>query len=417
MRESVTLRDEWSLSSPLSNLEYFLFLGHEIETWGRPRGDGSSEGSSQNLDLKMITVTTKQKIVIGIVLVILLLSLIWNAITVYGRGRNIEAPTPAGTQDTLPPSSIRVRLLNRQVELIPSMRRDRKFSSRIIYMIQTESCLPKHLNSADGVGDTNACQCDVLVLSYKQQCNRKPPEHVEYLFKPSVSWNVGRNLLLEVAKKRDQKYLYYTLMDDDVTLKVEGMKPQNPWRLFENFLRELEPALASIGLANTWICNFKAMYNSRKNRGCILNFGNVDNIPTPFYDPAINAFHYEAVEHILPYTTRYDNISWWWSGFYAGIRSEIMFPGQVVAPTKLLGINNKARPYPRKSLANDENWRSIVDAAGADLPEQYRNVILYKEWRTQGPIEHFLNSSSLCLPPSRPHMMIKPFAYLEQDIE
>ena len=366
-----------------------------------------------------MTITTKQKIVIGIVSVILsmvLLSLTWNTKIVYGRGRNIKAPKPVGNQDALPPSSIQVRLLNlsEQVELIPS--RDRKFS-RIMYMIQTESCLPKHLKSADGVGDTNTCQCDVLVLSYKQQCNEKPPEHVEYLFNLSASWNVGRNLLLEVAKKRDQKYLYYTLMDDDVTLKVEGTKPQNPWRLFENFLRELEPALASIRLANTWICDFKAMYKSRKNRGCILNFNNFDNIPTPFYDPAINAFHYEAVEHILPYTTRYDNISWWWSGFYAGIKSEIMFPGQVVVLTKLLGINNKARPYPRKSLANDENWRSIVDAAGADLPEQYRNVMLFKEWRTQGPIGHFLKSSSLCLPPPRPHMMIKPFAYLEQNIE
>ena len=111
------------------------------------------------------------------------------------------------------------------------------------------------------------------------------------------------------------------------------------------------------------------MYNSRMKRGCSLNFRDVDNIPTSFFDPAINAFHHEAVEHILPYTTRYDSISWWWSGWYAGIRSEIKFPRQVVAPTKLLGINDQHRPYPRKSPKSDVDWRSIVDEAGADLPE------------------------------------------------
>jgi hypothetical protein len=310
-----------------------------------------------------------------------------------------------------------IERLTKQIEGIPSRGSKGKILSRIMYMVQTENCLPKHLNLADGIGDTSTCQCDVLVLSYKQQCNDTPPEHVEYLFNSSASWNVGRNLLLEVARKRSQNYLYYTFTDDDITLKVEGTKPQNPWRLFENFLREIEPALAAIRLTNTWISDFRAMNNSRYKRGCSLNFGGVDNVPTPFYDPAINAFHYEAVEHILPYTTRYDNTSWWWSGFYAGIRSELKFPGQVVAPTKLLGVNDKHRPYPRKGLKNDKNWRSIVDAAVADFPEQYRNVMLYEEWRKHGPIGHFLKSSSLCLPPSRPHMMIKPFAYLEQDIE
>ena len=385
-----------------------------------------------------------RKVGIGIVLVILftvLLSLTWKTKTVYGRGRDTKTPRPllvplspnmvsrsdsttpnsayvlatptSSTMTKRPPMTV-IERLTKQIERIPTRGSESKRFSRIMYLVQTESCLPKHLSSANGIGDTNTCQCDVLVLSYKQQCNEiKPPEHVEYLFNSSASWNVGRNFLLEVAKKRDQNYLYYTLMDDDITLKVEGTKPQNPWRFFENFLRELEPALASIRLANTWISNFKAMDNSRTKRGCSLNFSDVDNIPTPFFDPAINAFHHEAVEHILPYTTRYDNVSWWWSGWYAGIRSEIKFPGQVVAPAKLLGINDKHRPYPRKSPTE---WHSIVGEAGADLPEQYRNVPLYEEWRRQGPIGHFLKSTTLCLPPARPHMMIKPFAYLEQDI-
>lgn len=204
-------------------------------------------------------------------------------------------------------------------------------------------------------------------------------------------------------------------MDDDITLKVEGVKLQNPWRLFEKFLREVEPAIGAIRIHNHWICNLKSMHDSRRTLGCSLN-KDVNNLPTPFFDPAINAFHHEAVEHILPYTTRFDKISWWWSGWYVGIRSEIKFPGQVVVLTKLVGINDQHQPYPRRSPKNDVYWHSIVNEAGADLPEQYRNLTLFDEWRKQGPLGHFYRSSSLCLPPPRPHMTIKPFAYLEHDV-
>ena len=157
------------------------------------------------------------------------------------------------------------------------------------------------------------------------------------------------------------------------------------------------------------------MHGSRRKLGCSLN-KDVNNLPTPFFDPAINAFHHEAVEYILPYTTRFDKISWWWSGWYVGIRSEIKFPGQVVVLTKLVGINDQHRPYPRRSPKNDVYWHSIVNEAGADLPEQYRNLTSSDEWRKQGPLGHFYRSSSLCLPPPRPHMTIKPFAYLEHDV-
>ena len=229
---------------------------------------------------EMVIVTRKTGI--GIVLVVLftaLLSLTWKKTTVYGRGRDTKTPRPLLAKSpsinihialhTTTPNSVLatppistttkrpmtvIERLTKQIERIPSRGSEDKRFSRIMYLVQTESCLPKHLNSANGIGDTNTCQCDVLVLSYKQQCNdAKPPEHVKYLFNSSASWNVGRNLLLEVARKRDQNYLYYILMDNDITLKVEGTKPQNPWRLFEKFLRELEPALAAIRIANAGI--------------------------------------------------------------------------------------------------------------------------------------------------------------------
>ncbi len=54
--------------------------------------------------------------------------------------------------------------------------------SRFIYLVQTESCIPDHLKSPRAIGDASACQCDVLVLSYKKMCTGTPPAHVEYIF-------------------------------------------------------------------------------------------------------------------------------------------------------------------------------------------------------------------------------------------
>ena len=285
-----------------------------------------------------------------------------------------------------------------------------------IYLVQTESCLPSTVSSVDVIGNSTACQCDVVVLSFQKECHEKPPEHITYIYSPS-SWNEGRNLLFKVAMKRERKYLYYNFMDDDLTLKVEGkVQPQSLWRAFEKFLIETEPAIASVHLIGGWISDIKAIRKSRKRLGCSLR-EETDNLPTPFYDPALNAFHHQAVEHILPYTTKFDNISWWWSGFYAGIKSEVMFPGQVVVHTEIQAISNKARPYPRKGLHGQpgakKDWKTIYSGVKADLPQRYRDVPLFNEWVKHGPVQHFYKSWSLCLPPPRPHMLIKPFAYLE----
>ena len=152
---------------------------------------------------------SKQKIGIGIGLVILftvLLSLTrsqWKRVYVLSPKNvfNITRIKPS------PPGMTAIERLTEQVERISSRRSSDERLSRILYLVQTESCLPKHLNSADGIGDTNICQCDVVVLSYKQQCNEiKPPEHVEYLFNLSASWNVhGMKLVVGGSKEERSK--------------------------------------------------------------------------------------------------------------------------------------------------------------------------------------------------------------------
>lgn len=79
----------------------------------------------------------------------------------------------------------------------PSLPPSSRLPSRFLYLLQTESCLPHSLRSVKALGNSIACRCDVLVLSYKQRCNNTLPVHVKYISAGSpTSWNEGRNLII-----------------------------------------------------------------------------------------------------------------------------------------------------------------------------------------------------------------------------
>ncbi len=114
--------------------------------------------------------------------------------------------------------------------------------TRFVYLTQTENCIPTYLRSPIMIGDSEACQCDVIILSYKLP-------HVQYIFNSSKSttWTVGRNLLYEAAKERKEKYIHYIFMDDDVKLTMKDKKStQNPWRMNEESLKTFQPAVANM---------------------------------------------------------------------------------------------------------------------------------------------------------------------------
>ena len=186
--------------------------------------------------------------------------------------------------------------------------------SRFLYLVQTESCLPDHLDSGKAIGYASACQCDVLVLSYKQVCSVTPSPHVEYIFNSSTTWTTGRNLLFEVARRRGEKYLYYIFMDDDIVLrfKTEPNK-RNPWREFENSLKRIEPAVGAADIYTKERLRF--VYNARKNQACSVK-EETDYLPTVRFDAAFNAFHYQAIGYILPYSCKSDATSWWFAQLY-----------------------------------------------------------------------------------------------------
>lgn len=218
--------------------------------------------------------------------------------------------------------------------------------SRFLYLTQTESCLPNRLLTGHVIGNETACRCDVLVLSYKTTCKENPHKHIEYLFNSSTSWGSGRNLLYEKAKKRGKVYLYYIFLDDDIGLSTSTPNT-NPWREFEDFLEQIEPSIAAVDTDTNAM--LQHILHGRQRKGCTLNqtASNYGYIPTPRFDPAMNAYHYEAVGYVLPYATTYDKKSWAYADLYFEIKCELTFAGQVVLTTHVTAKNSKHRPYPR----------------------------------------------------------------------
>ena len=300
---------------------------------------------------------------------------------------------------------------SKELQMQARSTKELRMQARFLYLLQTESCIPKHLNTAETIGNNSTCQCDILVLSFKSVCKISGPPHIEYIFNSSSTWAAGRNLLYEVSRQRSEKYLYYIFMDDDIFLQIKVPRStKNPWRLFENFLMRIQPA---VGVVDGSGCQYLPhIFEARKHLGCKLE-NKAEYVPTPRFDAAFNAFHYNAVDYILPYSQKFDSISWWYPVVYAEIKTEIIFQGHSVIHTGLLADNRLHRPYKRKAPI-DRHLMNIIDEVRAELPIKYQNASLLLEWRkdVKGEI-HKQQSSTICLPPPPPHMPIKPFRTLE----
>lgn len=282
-----------------------------------------------------------------------------------------------------------------------------------LYLIQTEECFPEHLNRNDVIGSASTCQCDVVILSFKKRCTITPPVHVKYVFNSSTSWAEGRNVLFEIATRRTKNYLYYIFMDDDIILKEKvtttNGKIINNWRRFENFLKQVQPAIGAVDADNN--IRLEDTYRGRRQRQCVWK-EKTDYLPAPRYDPAFNAFHHKAVKYLLPYPSQFDNLSWYYAELQVEIKCEVIFAGQSVLHTKLIAKNKQHRPY-RKVMPQLKDFDYLVDSVRQGLPERYRNSSLLQEWKRDG-LTHGEKSSTVCLSPPKPCTPIEPFAYLDR---
>ncbi len=252
--------------------------------------------------------------------------------------------------------------------------------TRFVYLTQTEHCIPTNLRSPIVIGDSEACQCDVIILSYKNECKDKSLPHVQYIFNSSKSttWTVGRNLLYEAAKKRKEKYIHYIFMDDDVKLTMKDKKStQNPWRMNEESLKTFQPAVVNIRFTNDDWGSSTLKFPEQMNKNCTLT----RFIQTHHMDAIFNCFHYQAIDYILPYTTTFDDISWWHSQLYTVVKCNILFNGEVVSDPHIRVENTQHRSYPRRYF-NQKELKKVFHDIRSETPRKYRKSLepIFYQW-------------------------------------
>ncbi len=277
--------------------------------------------------------------------------------------------------------------------------------TRFIYLTQTEKCIPTYLKSPNVIGDSEACQCDVIILSYKNKCTDTSMPHIQYIFNSSksITWTTGRNLLYKAAKERKEKYIYYIFMDDDVTLiPVDKMSTQNSWRMYEESLKIFQPAVVIILDDSKRNVFPKEILPERLD--CELT----RYIQIYRIDGLFIAYHYQAIDYILPYEPKYDSVSWWYSQEYTNVRLNIRLNGQVVIDPRFRTPNPKHRKYARKYPSQDA-FNNFVSDIRSEEPEKYRNSVepILQQWLTNIDSKFILGQQTckrdLSIHPYRPY--------------
>ncbi len=148
--------------------------------------------------------------------------------------------------------------------------------------------------SGNSLPDLAHSSCDLIVLNRQESG----------VSEDDLSWSEGRNLLLwralERARNSGNNYLYYIFLDDGCTLREDPELARqldipltgNPFRTFERFLLEWEPAVG-------YTRNEHHYYKE----GRAVNLGYA-------FDGAFNAFHRETLSFLLPYYSGFDSESW-----------------------------------------------------------------------------------------------------------
>lgn len=257
----------------------------------------------------------------------------------------------------------------------------------IVYLVQAQSCLPEHFLSF--IKRESRTIRDVFVLSWGKECSDSSANSssVIYVDGKNTSWSAGRNILYYLALKRKKNYLYFVFMDDDVEFSYTSNMTQDigyskgtkyPLQAFENFLLGYEPAIG--------LCNYCSRCGKLVPNGsyipalCCSTRTVAGNLPpilpaTIVFDAAVNAFHADVIQYLLPYRLDYEAISWWESQKYVILASDILFRGQVVRYTPVTATNNEHRDYPQLPL---DNWADILRDIRKGVPEQYKNLNVFK---------------------------------------
>ena len=285
-----------------------------------------------------------------------------------------------------------------------------------IYLTETEQCLPENLASSSQIGDQETCNCDVIVLSFREKCQENNQLHITYLFDPNTLFASGRNVLFFAAMDRRPGYHYYIFMDDDITLSYNEFTPANmtkmsPFRAVENWLLDYEPA---VGVLDYKIHHGASIVLNKRRFLCGVNEPSLV-LPTVFFDAIFNAFHYKAVNHVLPYPTKYERSCIFSSNRNTMIAVEVKFGGQALLFSPVTADNPKHREYDRSEINITAISREFIARIKQETPPMLRNHVIFKMLQATPKLYLETKSLSFCVNVTR-HQPIIPYRHLLNDI-
>ncbi|KAL9973857.1 hypothetical protein ACROYT_G020363 [Oculina patagonica] len=282
-----------------------------------------------------------------------------------------------------------------------------------LYLTQTEQCLPPNLANSSQIGDPETCNCDVMVLSYRTKCEENKQLHISYLFDPNTLFASGRNVLYFAAMERKPGYHYYTFLDDDIVLKYNsfaptGMTKVSPFRVVEKWLLDYEPAVGVLDYMHYGGASF--LHRKRRYLCGIKETSLV--LPITLFDAIFNAFHYKAVEHILPYPTQYEQECVLAINRNTILSVEVKFGGQAFMFAPVTAANPKHRTKYNRSLKNmTAIAREFAERIRQEAPLKLRNHVLFKMLHKNPGSYLKERSRSICLKATR-HLPIIPYRHL-----
>ena len=160
---------------------------------------------------------------------------------------------------------------------------------KYIYLIQGKSS--EVLNSLKLIPKNRFCIC----LTYDIEINDNLHDDIKFLFKPKTTWAEGRNILLSKILALNITFDYLIFLDDDVFFS------KGSFLALEILITKYKP-LVGIPLTNV------ILESNRYNKNL--------EIQHPIgMDQIVQVYNKQVVKEniILPYITKFDNLSWWYS--------------------------------------------------------------------------------------------------------
>jgi len=219
---------------------------------------------------------------------------------------------------------------------------------------------------------------DRISLTYREEVKKEGYHHF-----PGSTWTTGRNKLHQLALEKEQKqgwkYLYWIFLDYDVDLFVREHRYPNsntwiePWRLFESYLLEYEPAIGlpyylygtEAATATPTFLDSPPVYEAQGRYQI---------------DAIINAIHREAADNLLPYTSDFDHISWWYSQLMLIYKAYYLYHDHIQEYPRIMVFNPEHNPYPR-----GKDWDETVPKLLKLFPSERNAACFLTFWEIVNP--------------------------------